>query len=156
MFLKLVYIIPRYRIFASLMGRVNTPSLTSEQGRALVTGFKTGHSHCFRNRCHVILLKAEGRSSKDVGRITGMSHVSVNSWVQRFKQEGITGLSNKAGQGRKPLITKEEESSVLRVVKANRQRLQAAKAEWETEGGKSVSKSTLRRFLKSLAEDING
>jgi opacity protein-like surface antigen len=37
----------------------------------------------------------------------------------------------------------------------HRQRLQTAKAEWEASGGKSISDSTLRRFLKVLTEDIN-
>ena len=43
--------------------------------------------------------------------------------------------------------------SILEVVKANRQRLQTAKAEWESENSKSVSRDTFRRFLKALADD---
>ena len=137
------------------MGRVNTPQLNNSDRHALETGFKQGESHCFRNRCHVILLKSEGRSSKDTGSITGMSDVSVNSWVKRFKQEGIDGLRNKPGQGRKPLLGETDTSSVLEAVKRNRQRLQTAKAEWETSSGRRISGSTLRRFLKSLADDIS-
>jgi len=138
------------------MGRVNTPLLTAPERSDLEAGFKLGDSHCFRNRCHVILLKAEGRSSKDVGMIAGMSHISVNSWVTRFKCEGISGLLNKPGQGRKPLLTGADKDSLLASVKSHRQRLQTAKAEWERESGKSVSSSTVRRFLKVLVEDING
>jgi transposase len=104
----------------------------------------------------VILLKSEGRSSKDVGLITGMSHVSVNSWVKRFKSGGISGLRNKAGQGRKPILDSEDKQRLLESVKNHRQRLQTAKAEWESSRGKSISDSTLRRFLKVLAENING
>lgn len=137
------------------MGRVNKPILLDSERIALESGFKTGITHCFRNRCHVILLKSEGRSSKDVGKITGMSNISVDSWVRRFKQSGIGGLSNKLGQGRKPLLNESDSESILRSIKANRQRLQAAKAEWEAESGKLVSRSTLRRFLKSLADDIS-
>lgn len=81
------------------MGRVNTPELSLQDRVLLENGFKAGLSHCFRNRCHVILLKSEGRDSKDVGLITGMSAISVNHWVKRFKLEGISGLSNKPGQG---------------------------------------------------------
>jgi len=100
------------------MGRVNTPLLTSSERSALEAGFKLGDSHCLRNRCHVILLKADGRSSKDVGMITGMSHISVNSWVTRFKSEGISGLLNKPGQGRKPLLTGADKDSLLASVKS--------------------------------------
>jgi transposase len=104
----------------------------------------------------VILLKAEGRSSKDVGLITGMSHISVNSWVKRFKSEGISGLRNKPGQGRKPVLDSEDKHSLLEAVKNHRQRLQTAKAERESSREKSISDSTLRRFFKVLTEDING
>ncbi|MDR1335632.1 MAG: helix-turn-helix domain-containing protein [Tannerella sp.] len=66
-----------------------------------------------RNRCHVILLKAEGCSSKDVGLITGMSNISVNHWVKRFKTGGISGLNNKSGQGRKPVLDAGDRSTSL-------------------------------------------
>ena len=66
------------------MGRVNTPILTSEQRIELDRGLKDGHNHSFRMRCQSILLKSEGRTSKEVGSITGMCNVSVNSWLNRY------------------------------------------------------------------------
>jgi transposase len=137
------------------MGRVNTPPLSADSRKALESGFRSGERHCFRLRCQVILLKADGRSSKEVGLITGMSHVSVNGRVKRFALEGISGLQTKPGQGRKPLLDIEDKAGLLLAVKAHRQRLCTAKAEGEASRGKSVSESTLRRFLKVLAEDIN-
>jgi len=137
------------------MGRVNTPMLTSPQRRELESGFRDGKSHCFRMRCQCILLKSEGRTSKDVGKITGMSHVSVNTWVRRYKAEGLQGLATKHGRGRKPIIEDSDKDAVLSAIKANRQRLQTAKAEWEQQSGKKVSSNTFKRFLKSLAEDIS-
>ena len=99
---KLIYII---RIFVPIMGRVNTPILTGEQRQALESGLKQGKSHCFRMRCQSILLKSEGRTSKEVGDITGMSNVSVNSWVKRYKTECISGLSTQQGRGRKAILS---------------------------------------------------
>jgi transposase len=139
------------------MGRVNTPVLRQEQRQSLEQGLKQGKSHCFRMRCQSILLKGEGRTSQEVGRITGMSNISVNSWLKRFKAEGIAGLHTKPGRGRKPIIDEtEDKTAVLEAIRANRQRLQTAKAEWEAASGKSVSRETFRHFLKRLAEDING
>jgi transposase len=139
------------------MGRVNTPVLTSVQRKELETGLQKGKSHSFRMRCHSILLKSEGRTSKEVGSITGMSHVSVNSWLRRYKSEGILGLSTKPGRGRKPILNPaEDKAAILEAIKANRQRMRTAKAEWEEKSGKSVSDSTFKAFLKSLADDING
>ncbi|KAA6306001.1 hypothetical protein EZS27_042344, partial [termite gut metagenome] len=63
-------------------------------------GFKSSMSHCYRMRCHTILLKADGLNSKVVGSITGMSQVSAGSWLYRFKSEGMCGLETGSGRGR--------------------------------------------------------
>ena len=138
------------------MGRVNTPSLTPEQRRELESGVRDGKSHCFRMRCQSILLKSDGRTSEDVGSITDMCAVSVNTWVQRYNSEGISGLATKPGRGRKPIIEEQDTEAILSAIKANRQRMQTAKAEWEQQSGKKVCNNTFKNFLKSLADDISG
>lgn len=139
------------------MGRVNKPILTSEQRKELEQGFREGPSHCFRMRCHSILLKAEGFKSKEVGTVTGMCAISVNSWVSRYNMEGLSGLRTKSGRGRKPVLSQEEDrDSILAAIKANRQRMRTAKAQWESESGKKVGDTTFKAFLKTLADDING
>ena len=138
------------------MGRVNTPTLDAVAKQELEEGLHTGKSHAFRTRCQVVLLKAEGRKSKEVAGIVKMCEMSVNNWLLRYRTEGIAGLLTKPGRGRKPLIARvQDEAGILESIKANRQRLQTAKAEWETVSGKRVSSSTLRRFLKALADDTN-
>lgn len=138
------------------MGRVNTPILKGTSKLDLEQGLKTGKTHTFRIRCQVILLKSSGRSSKEVGEITGMTYVSVNSWVKRYKADGIDGLKTQPGRGPKRKLSKEtDKEAILASVKAHRQRIETAKAEWEQASGKSVSLSTLKSFLKVLAVDIN-
>jgi len=150
--IELIYII----IFASIMGRVNTPQLNEAQKQALYLGFKNGTTHSFRMRCYSVLLKAEGRTSKEVGKLTDMCHITVNSWLRRYRAEGIEGLKTRPGRGRKPILKDEnDKDAVLKIVKENRQHLQIAKAEWEMQSGKTVSRNTFRRFLKSMAENIN-
>jgi transposase len=127
------------------MGRVNIPILNESAKSALEQGQKNGKTHTFRTRCHVILLKSTGRTSADVALIIGMTYVSVNSWVKRYKDFGIDGLQTLPGRGRKPLLNKEiDKESILRAVKAHRQRLQTAKVEWEEQSGKTISISTLK------------
>jgi transposase len=138
------------------MGRVNTPILSESAKLALEQGFKTSQIHSYRMRCQVILLKSRGRKSKEVGAITGMTYVSVNAWVKRYQAFGIEGLQTKPGRGRKPILNKEtDKESILASVKAHRQRIQTAKAEWEAQSGKSVSISTLKLFLKALTDDTD-
>lgn len=138
------------------MGRVNTPALTAEQRQELERAFRESTNHCFRQRCQSILLKADGRHSKDVGSITGLCAVSVNSWVKRYQSEGLSGLMTKAGRGRKAILSIEQDkSAILAAIKTNRQRMRTAKAEWELQSGKQVSDSTFKNFLKALADDIS-
>ena len=126
----------------------------------LTNGLKNGKCHAFRSRCQAILLKADGRTSKEVGSIVGMCNVSVNSWLKRYNSEGVQGLDTRPGRGRKPLIFKEEDQeAILEAVKANRQRISMAKAEWEAQRGEGetvVGRETFRHFLKALAADTSG
>jgi transposase len=139
------------------MGRTNKPLLTSEGRIALQEGQKNGKQPVYRQRCQIILLKADGRTSADVARIVGQCTMSVNNWVVRYKELGIEGLSTKAGRGRKPTLTVAQDGeAVKRAVIANRQQLDQAKLEFEAETNKTVSRAMLRRFLKALAVDISG
>jgi transposase len=97
-------------------------------------------------RCQSILLKADGRTSKEVGTLTGMCNMSVDSWVKRYKAEGLSGLFTKAGRGRKPIIEDQDKASILSAIKSNRQRMQTAKAEWEQQSGKKVCNTTFKSF----------
>lgn len=138
------------------MGRVNTPILTESQLSELEQGFKQGASHCLRMRCQSILLKSKGLKSEEVSEITGMCAVSINNWLKRYKTEGISGLVTKSGRGRKPVISNADDGqAILSAIKANRQRMRTAKAQWEAASGKKVCDTTFKAFLKTLAEDIN-
>lgn len=141
------------------MGRVNTPILTEDQRTELEKLLRTSQKYALRIRCQAILLKADRRTSKDVGAIVGLCNVSVNSWLKRYKEHGMEGLSTKPGRGRKAVLAKEEDQqAVLKAIKANRQRTQFAKAEWEAQrpvGSKAVSRDAFRSFLKDLVADIN-
>ena len=139
------------------MSRVNTPKLSADERTVLENGHRNGKTHAFRNRCQVILLKSEGRTSKEVGLIVKMSNMSVDAWVRRFKSEGIDGLQTRKGRGRKPLLDKEKDrEGILGAIKTNRQRVDMAKAEWEAaQAGRTVSRDVFRRFLKALAENTS-
>jgi len=55
-----------------------------------------------------------------------------NRWVKRYESSGITGLQTKSGQGRKPILNKEQDGSKVRaVIKKERQRLKFVKEELE-------------------------
>ena len=96
------------------MSRVNTPILDDLARTALERTHKTSPNHALRLRCQVVLLKAAGRTSQDVGQVVGLCQVSVNSWVKRYGQQGIEGLKTKPGRGRKPLLSVAQDEAAIR------------------------------------------
>ena len=109
------------------MGRASAPLVTEADRAGLASGQRTGATHAFRTRCHVLLLKATGRKSIEVGEMVGMSDVSVNAWIKRYNAFGVEGLKTRAGRGRAffffLLTAASDKGTILRGVKANRQRI---------------------------------
>lgn len=139
------------------MGRAINIELTDEQRAELEHGYRHGRTHVFRQRCHMVLLKADNRRSVDVAEIVGVCAQTVNGWMWRYKQAGLKGLETHPGQGRRSILRQvEDEAAVRSAVADHRQRIAMARAELEERVGKRFSEKTLRRFLKNLAADING
>jgi hypothetical protein len=85
-----------------------------------------------------------------------MNHISVNSWLSRYKLDKIPGLLTKPGRGSKRKIDISiDGAEVLALAKKHRQKVELAKAEWEAANGKTLHRETFRRFLKSLVGDIS-
>ena len=135
---------------------LRTIELTATQYQELKDGYEKGKSSAYRKRCHIVILKSEGRTSLDVGQIVGTHQISVNNWLNRYESEGISGLKTKSGRGRKRILDKEKDGEKIKAqVKKERQRLKRAKVNIEQELNKSFSLITLKRFLKNLSANGN-
>jgi transposase len=138
------------------MGKTRIITLTAEQRESLETVYKTGKTHAIRQRCQLVLLKSEKRSSAEVSAILKVCEPSVNTWLDRYELDGIDGLMTKKGRGRKPILKQETDTGIIKAaLKADRQRLTIAQVNIEKELNKKFSTMTLKRFLKSLSADIN-
>ncbi len=137
------------------MGKIKVIELTKEQRIELETGYKKGQRHSFRQRCQMILLKSEKRTSLEIESILGCCEMVVNNWTKRYETEGIKGLQTRAGRGRKTILKEVDLEQVKKAVKANRQRISVAKAELEKSLGKEFSMNSLKRFLKKTTAAIN-
>ncbi len=138
------------------MGRVIKIELSDDQRKELEKGYRNGKSHAFRIRCQMVLLKSEGRSSEEIADFLGFCQQAVNLWLNRYKTEGISGLSVRAGRGRRSILSKTEDiEAVKKAVQKHRQRISVARAELEVSLGKEFSTRTLTRYLKILSAGIN-
>ena len=137
------------------MGKIKEVTLSETTRKELEQGLKIGKQPAFRKRCQIVLLKSQGRSSEEVGKIIGVCDVSVNNWTKRYLIEGVAGLHTRPGRGRPPKLDVEKDAPMVRnIVTANRQQVKLGKVEIEKNVGTTLSMRTLHRFLKKLTAAI--
>ncbi|WP_019672832.1 helix-turn-helix domain-containing protein, partial [Psychrobacter lutiphocae] len=71
--------------------KIRQVELTDVERKALDHGYKHGKTASYRKRCHIILLKSDGRIAKDIAQITDTNIQSVYNWLNRYDAEGIQG-----------------------------------------------------------------
>jgi len=64
-------------------------------------------------RAEIILLRAEGLRQEDVARQLGCSSLKVSKWTARYRRDGLAGLDDKVGRGRKPSLLPERIQTVI-------------------------------------------
>ena len=138
------------------MGKKKIAQLNDEQRSELEKGYRKGESHAFRERCQMILLKAENRTSVEVSEILGCCEVVVNNWLKRFESEGIKGLETRAGRGRPPILSQQNPEHLKKVtgeIKKHPNSVKTVIANLEEDLKLEMSPDTLKRFLKKMVID---
>lgn len=138
------------------MGKKKIVELNDARRAELEKGYRKGKSHTFRQRCQMILLKAEKRTSQEVAEILGCCEVVVNNWLKRYETQGIKGLETRAGRGRPPILSQQNAEHLKKVeagVKEHPNSVKTVIAGLEKELGLEMSPDTLKRFLKKMVTD---
>ena len=96
-------------------------NLTEQEIADLEQGRKAEGSYQFRDRCQAILLSFSGKTADEISSIYNVLTKSVYSWFDRWEKDGILGLKNKSGQGRKPKISidNKEHSDIIEIAAKN-------------------------------------
>ena len=127
--------------------------LTEAELKTLQEGHKNGSQFQFRNRCQCLILSSQGKSVPELTQLFEVSRVTIYSWLDAWDKQGLTGLMNKPGRGRKPLLSVQNSShvkSVKAAIRKNPQSVKAVVAELESKIGAALHPETLKRFLKNL------
>ena len=101
-------------------------------------------------RARIILLRAREMRQQDVAEGLGVSIVCVNKWSQRFEREGLEGLRDKRGRGRRGTIPLETVEQVITQVGQARQ----GRRRWSTRTMASeagVSAASVQRIWRRHA-----
>lgn len=124
-----------------------------------VTTLQDGHKHGpqfeFRSRCLCLLLSQQQQPVKWLKDHFQVSQLTIYNWLNAWEKQGLRGLYNKAGRGRKPILTAEDKAVVNQHVERHTQQLKLARQSLKAELNRDFSQKTLTRFLKTVAGDGN-
>lgn len=67
-------------------------------------------------RLQMVYLIHQGKSSREVADIYQVSFKQVLNWVHRFEREGLEGLIDRGGKGRKPNLSVKEMSQIKNTI----------------------------------------
>jgi len=132
--------------------------LTEEQKSSLEKEYKTGTTHTYRRKCRSILLSNSGKSIPEIAEQLETTAHSIYIWFNAYEKGGLDALKLKPGRGRKPKLSIDNEVQVSKIKKSltkDAQNLNQLLAELEEAFSLSMSKKTLKRFLKNLVTDGN-
>jgi len=102
-----------------------------------------------RMRAHSILLSARGYTIEMIADIFQVTRDTVSSWIDRWKQSGINGLSDMPRSGRPPLLTDEEREKLLELIKKYPRSIRTVISKLYEITGKIVSTKTIRRLARA-------
>lgn len=67
-------------------------------------------------RLYLVYQVALGHSSRQLAEIHNISFKQITTWVHRFEEEGVDGLRNRKGRGRKSQLSKTQMQRIKRLV----------------------------------------
>lgn len=128
---------------------MSPPSLTDEQEAELTR--RTKASTTSRRdglRAEIILRRAQGQKQSEAAQALGCSEACVSRWTARFRAQGLEGLKDAPGRGRKPSLDPSRIETVLgRVNRPPKGRVRWSVRSMAQEAG--VSKSTVSRVWRA-------
>lgn len=129
--------------------------LTEPEFKTLQEGDQNGSQFQFRKRCFCLILSSQGKSVSELKQFFEVSRITIYSWFDNWETGGLTGLINRKGQGRKPILSLQNSEHTKRVKRAVAKHPQSVKSvvtELEPQLRVNIRPETLRRFLKTWLE----
>jgi len=111
------------------------------------------HKDCDRRalkRLQSVQLNAKGYPRSQISDVLDVHYNSVCNWITQYEKEGVSGLQDHPISGRPPILTEADKQQVEKFIRETPKQPKVVLAKVESELGKSISRDTLKRTLKSL------
>ncbi len=101
-----------------------------------------------RTRANAVLLSDKQMSLQSVASVCGVCRQTASIWLNNWETDGICGLLDKPGRGRRKILSPEKEIEVVELIKASPRSLNKVLAEIQNRWDIKLSKSTLKGLCK--------
>lgn len=110
--------------------------------------YRESRHHQVRQRAHFLILVSQGITNKNLMKTFQVSYKTMYNWLNRWECEGMLGLYNKPGRGRKETFNSAQSAQIRDWVKMQpkqlKQVVQKIKKEWSV----NISTETIKRIIK--------
>ena len=131
-------------------------SLVPTEIITLKEGWKNGKGYQFRDRCQCLILSHQGYDTKQLSKLFEVSLLTIYHWFNRWELNGVAGIMNRPGQGRKVKLSLDNEQHVKaleKITEDNYQDVDKIRIELENQFNLSLSNDTVKRYLKKITFD---
>lgn len=110
--------------------------------------YRESRHHQVRQRAHFLMLISQNVPNENLMKIFKVSYKTMYNWLNRWEYEGMVGLYNKPGRGRKKTFNSAQSAQIRDWVKLQpkqlKQVVQKIKKEWSI----NISTETIKRIIK--------
>ena len=124
--------------------------LTKDTIKLLKRIYKQSKYYQVRQRSHCILLSHEKSRISELMKIFKVSRNTIYNWLNNWDTDGIAGLYNRSGQGRKKIFDVKQQKKIKNWAKETPKNLGLVQEKIEKEWKIITSKDTIKRILKCL------
>lgn len=101
-------------------------------------------------RAHCLWLKSQGMKNTELRVIFPVSEKTLYNWFNAWNDEGLLGLYERSGRGRKSKLTEAQKDQVKTWVKESPRNLKGVLEQIKTAWNITISRDTLKRILKAV------
>ena len=123
-------------------------TLAPETQQLLKTIEQKSKYYQVRHRAKSILLSYQGYSIKQIMSVFNVSRNTIYNWFNNWEIDGLNGLYNLKGRGRKPILNSQQELEVKELIKSHPKTLKLVQQKVENQWGVKISKDTIKRLAK--------
>ena len=121
--------------------------LKEEEIKELRKIIKTERKYRTVNRAQALILRSRGVKVKDIAFALNVWEETVYKWIKKYKKEGIKGLYEKEGRGRKSVFRNIPREEIKEIVN-KKASVSKINAEIRDKYGIKVSNEAVRKFIK--------